>query len=244
MYVVSAGITGWKLPHMVIVKTKTIAKELLLCFSLPKNEWAHITSSSSAYINEELFKYWVDHIVVPGIAARHQALNLTENDKVLLLLDGCLSHSETLLKSLEEKGILYHFFVPHSSHLTQPLDHGTFSYMKQKQKSMTVKGIDNKLACQIMKGLTALDQACAPMLIEGAFWRAGLVCVYGENSKEVVLKIDMWLMQHTSPNSDVKEEFFIGEEEKKEIRKRVTTKAIGKTRKERNSEEKEVVKRK
>jgi hypothetical protein len=68
-YVISAGITGWKLPHMVIMKTKTIAKELLLCFGLPKNEWAHITSSSSAYINEELFKYWVNHIVVPGIAA-------------------------------------------------------------------------------------------------------------------------------------------------------------------------------
>ena len=116
------AITGWKLPILGIIKTKTFDSILESHYGLPVNDWIHVTSSSSAYINQELFLYWIQKILVPGVAAKQVSCGLKKDAKALLILNGCLSHSEDELKKLSNHSIEYHFLIPHSSHLTQPLD--------------------------------------------------------------------------------------------------------------------------
>ena len=91
-FVPTYGITGWSLPTMVILKSKTFVGELADCYGFPSTGHAFITSSSSAYINEELFLAWVDEGLVPGVKARCRFLNLPTDSKALLILDGCHAH--------------------------------------------------------------------------------------------------------------------------------------------------------
>ena len=53
------------------------------------------------------------------------------NGKAVLILDGCTCHKmERFQTLLESKNIIMMFLVPHSSHLTQPLDLGIFGRLK------------------------------------------------------------------------------------------------------------------
>ena len=121
----TVGITEWYLPTMVIVKSKTIVSDLNVRYGFPKSHWAHITSSSSAYINQELFHYYVDEILVPGVAVRRWMLNLPEDTKALLVLDGHLAHNEQKLKEIAEKDAID----------------------KQKFKTIQNRDIENKVGC-------------------------------------------------------------------------------------------------
>ena len=50
----------------------------------------------------------------------------------MLILDGCSSHTnERFRQFLESKNITMMFLVPHSSHLTQPLDQVVFGLVKR-----------------------------------------------------------------------------------------------------------------
>ena len=85
---------GWHLPHLAIVKTKSIVRVLATQYGLPAKGWAHVVASTSGYINQELFQYWVDEIMVPGVAAKRREFVLPPDTPTLLLLDGCLANSK------------------------------------------------------------------------------------------------------------------------------------------------------
>ena len=63
------GITGCKLTTLVIINTQSVTSELSVQFGFPQSEHAHIVSSTSDYINDDLFHYWVKEILKPGIEA-------------------------------------------------------------------------------------------------------------------------------------------------------------------------------
>ena len=73
--------------------------------------------SSSAYINEKLFSYWIKKILVLKVQARQKALELLNKASALLILDGCLAYNEKLFQSLSNHYIDFYFLVPHSSHI-------------------------------------------------------------------------------------------------------------------------------
>ena len=183
-FVPTVGITGWYLPTMVIVKSKTIVSDLNVRYGFPKSHWAHITSSFSACINQELFHYYVDEILIPGVAARRRMLNLPEDTKALLVLDDCLAHNEQKLKEIAGKyAIDYHFLIPHSSHITQALDRGFFAYFKQKFKTIQNRDTENKVGRRMMRGLSAMTQTSNPQLIRSSFWKAGMELNYELNPR-------------------------------------------------------------
>ena len=130
-FIPTVGVTGWTLPVLVILKSLTVVSDLAIRYGFPKSQWDHLVSSTSAYINEEIFEYWVTSILVPRVEARRRMLGLPEDAKALLILDGCLSHSKSKLEDLKDKFIDFHYLVPHSSHITGPLDRGIFSYHKR-----------------------------------------------------------------------------------------------------------------
>ena len=143
--VLTIGITGWSLLILAIIKTISFVSDLKVMYNLPVNEWCYVTSSSSAYINNKLFSYWVDKILVPGVAARCRFLGFKDDTKALLILDGCLAHSIANLQALSKHSIDFHFLVPHSSHITQPLDQGIFSVFKRRFKSTHCYDTNNKV---------------------------------------------------------------------------------------------------
>ena len=107
---------------MVIIKMQSIVSDLAVHFGFPSSQHAEFVSSSSPYINDELFSYWIESILVPEIVKQHRDLQIPDDAKTLLILDECLAHSEKKLQGLQEHGIEYHFLPPHLSHITQPLD--------------------------------------------------------------------------------------------------------------------------
>ena len=53
------------------------------------------------------------------------------DEKAVLIIDGCTAHKlDPFRQVLAEKNITTVFLVPHSSHLTQPLDLGVFGRLK------------------------------------------------------------------------------------------------------------------
>ena len=130
-FVPTISLGGFALRLMMIVKTQSIASELAAKYGLPDNHWGYVTSSSSAYMNTDLFKVYLKQILVPGIKEHRQLLGLPPNAKALLILDSCLCHSKEELEKLKaEHNIDYHYLVPHSSHLTQALDCGVLGVFK------------------------------------------------------------------------------------------------------------------
>ena len=49
---------------MVIIKMQSIVSDLAVRFGFPSSQHAEFVSSSSAYINDKLFSYWVESILV------------------------------------------------------------------------------------------------------------------------------------------------------------------------------------
>ena len=220
MFVAGVGITGWSLTPMVIINTQTVTPSLGTRFGFPVSHNGHITTSDSAYINDELFGYWVDEILVPGVQNKRKQLDLREDEPALLILDRCFAHDRERLKQLSKHCIEHHFLLPHSSHLTQPLDRGVFSAHKQILKRTRFNDTDNRVANRVVAGLKALHRASDFVTVQGSFWRAGLQLRHLGGKPWVKLNVETWLTQDTSPQSGLKEALFVEMGEKKEKRLR------------------------
>jgi len=91
----------------------------------------HWAGTSSGWITTEIFEKWVDEIFIPEIITRRGKLE-SASAPALLLID---SHSSRecpgALKRLQDLKIDVITFVPHVTHLCQPLDSGPFSIFKR-----------------------------------------------------------------------------------------------------------------
>ncbi len=101
----------------------------------------------------------------------------------VLLLDGFAGHAKAFEKyNLDELGIKLVYLVPHSSHLTQPLDLGIFGIQKiftqQLRKSVTLSPQTD----HIRRILVGMEKASVSQNIISAFEQAGLVRVYSRET--------------------------------------------------------------
>ena len=77
------------------------------------------------------------------------------DDRAVLLLDGCSCHtSEQFRELLERHNVTMRFLVPHTSHLTQPLDVGIFGRVKNLIRSnsryvINLRDLDDALAREV-----------------------------------------------------------------------------------------------
>ena len=78
--------------------------------------------SHTSWMDTELFEEWFkNHFLVHAPSVR----------PLLLLLDGHSSHySPSLLRMAADKGVVLFCLAPHTTHILQPLDSGTFSRLK------------------------------------------------------------------------------------------------------------------
>ena len=79
----------------------------------------------------------------------------------LLILDGATQHHcPEALDLLEKNNVKVHFLVPHSSHLTQPLDCLFFKVLKGKLKeSQTIYSNLSKRSNRLVHGLSSLSKS-------------------------------------------------------------------------------------
>lgn len=79
-----------------------------------------VEASESGYINTELFVEWLQHFI--------KFVKPSQNEKIILLLDGHTTHSKNLeaIKLARENGIMLLQLPGHTTHRLQPLDVGVF----------------------------------------------------------------------------------------------------------------------
>ncbi len=113
-----ASTSGYSIPSMVIFDCKHLQLEMTMgevpgtSYSLSNNGW----------MNAELFQEWFQN---------HFLVHAPSCQPLLLLLDGHSSnyYLSTIRMAADEKVILF-CLLPHTTHLLQPLDNGTFSLLK------------------------------------------------------------------------------------------------------------------
>ena len=121
------SLAGDIVDPMIVVSKKNYKKEINKYF--PK---MNIVYSSSGFMNSACFKYWLESIFIPYVNAKRNELNLSSNERALLILDNCPSHLITwTTRTCKYNDIDVHWLVPHSSHLTQPLDLLPFGLFKK-----------------------------------------------------------------------------------------------------------------
>ena len=127
-----ASLDGEALTPTIITRTKTINSYIFERGYSFRN--VRIFSSDTSFINGNIFHRWVREVFIPKVEETRASLRSCLgpfNDKAVLIMDGCSSHTvEGLEQLFAEKRIEVRFLVPHSSHLTQPLDLGIFGLCK------------------------------------------------------------------------------------------------------------------
>ena len=114
-----------------------------------------VYSTKTSFITSDVFGRWLRDIFIPYVEETRRSLHerLGEfDDRAVLVLDKCAAHTNPAHRQLlAEKNITMRFLVPHSSHLTQPLDLGVFGQLKTLVRNKATYSID----------LNAVDEAIA-----------------------------------------------------------------------------------
>ena len=96
-------------------------------------------------------------------------------------------------------------------------------------------GIENSVGKRIMHGLIAHQQVSHFASMWNSYWQSGIELNYVEGKPVLKVNVNTWLTQKNTPNTEVKEEFFIDKSLQKQ--KRVQTSTHGATKKEQQQKE-------
>lgn len=168
---------------LVIIPRKTLDSVILKKLTCQN---VMIKFQTKGFTNTELMKLWLTEIFFPFVQQKWE----TENKRSgytgdsILILDGCSAHAAALNQfDLSAYHLKIIFLVPHSSHLTQPLDLVTFSI----QKLITIRHkIGEKLTNQtdqIRSIIKGIQQASISENIISAFESAGIFHFYNKGEK-------------------------------------------------------------
>lgn len=114
----------------------------------------------------------------------------------------------------EKSNTLVIELVPHSSHISQPLDVVIFAAWKSLKGYTTIPvNIENKQALRMLKNLKALDRATDFITIQNAWAKAGWSVDRSGTEPKIVLDIEKVLRHDQAPVGDSK----IDAEKKKRI---------------------------
>ena len=126
------SLDGECLKPAIITKNKTVTSALF------ENGYdtnrVKLYHTKNSFITGEVFWRWLNDIFLPHVEERREVLRRQRgnfNERAVLIMDGCTCHKLTpFLTLLASKNVTPVFLVPHSSHLTQPLDLGIFGRLK------------------------------------------------------------------------------------------------------------------
>ena len=186
---------------MFVVSRKTVDSDMLRIF----NDRFYLAYQKKGFATADIIDEWLQKVFFPAVQ-RQKDIEFQRtgyNGHAVLLLDGFTGHSKAFEKyDLDELGIKLVYLVPHSSHLTQPLDLGIFGIQKiftqQQQKSVSLTSQTD----HIRRILIGMEKASVSQNIISAFEQAGLVREYtrdaGDNLNDclITLKADKQYARH------------------------------------------------
>ena len=121
--------------HAIITKTMTISSAVFTEGGFPSNR-LKICHTQNSFINNDVFWEWLCDVLLPEIETRRAWLRERLGDydnRAVLILDGLKCHTmEPFVELLRLHNVKIVVHVPHSSHMTQPLDVGILWDMKDR----------------------------------------------------------------------------------------------------------------
>lgn len=189
---------------MIIIQTKAIERNLLP-LGVPDGPNALIVASTSGYVTTELFIKLIQEILIPDVRRRRDKFGL-QNSRCLLILDGAIQHhSPEITRRLEEENIGLHFLVPHSSHLTQPLDCLFFKMYKSELKRKQQKYTDlSKSSNRLVHTLSSLSKTTGWYIGLRSWHRAGFLISLEKEIPTLTYDISVILERQTAPMNELK----------------------------------------
>ncbi|XP_072384637.1 uncharacterized protein [Diabrotica undecimpunctata] len=169
--VICMSSSGIFIPPMLIFARKRMKVELQ-AGAPPGSIFA---CSDSGWINSELFLIWFQHFL--------QQTKPSEDDPILLILDGHSSHTKNIevINLAGEKHVHIICLPPHSTHRMQPTDVGVMAPLARYYDMALEKFVNNNpgrvvTAFQISKIFgEAFLQAATPLTAINAFKKCGIV---------------------------------------------------------------------
>ncbi len=166
---------------LVIIPRKTVDSILLKKLTCQN---VYLKFQSKGFTTTEIMKFWLKEIFFPFLDKKweeeHQRTGYSGN--AILILDGLAAHAAALKDfDLQSHHLIVQYLVPHSSHLTQPLDLVTFSLQKLITIKKSVKTKLSTQADQIRNIIKGIQQASTSESIVGAFESAGIFHIYNRN---------------------------------------------------------------
>ncbi|KAH7820258.1 putative DDE superfamily endonuclease [Monocercomonoides exilis] len=184
--VVAVAADGYSLPSLVLWPSKKLPQEMKVLLSPQLHIWA----DNDGWMTDALFARYAEEILLPGIVERRKLLDMNE-DRCLLLLDSHPSRAQPdLWQKFADESIDVVTFIPHSTHLTQPLDCGVFDMFKRCFNSNNVVPSSSSISFRrkaVANDLPqALQTALLPSTINSAFEKSG---VLSRQSNSVLVKL-------------------------------------------------------
>ena len=156
---------------LVIITQATIRERLIQEGWTPRK--AMFAHTESGYINQDLFRRWINAVLIPDVERRRAELGMPEQ-QAFLIMDNCSAHTETAVtRLLEEHGIVPLNIPPHGSHIYQPLDRVAFSSFKAMLRSAIPIDADSQTT-RLFKVLESWEKATKTRTIIGSFKLSGL----------------------------------------------------------------------
>lgn len=173
---------GTFIKPLIIIPRKTLDNVILkrLCCNN-----CMIKFQEKGFNNTEIMKIWLTEIFLPVIKEKWEIEHRRTgfNGKAVLILDGMSAHAAALKEiDITNYPLNIIYLVPHSSHLTQPLDLVIFSiqklYTNQKKLGLKLSNQADKIR-SILKGL---QQSSTSESIISSFESAGIYHIYPETN--------------------------------------------------------------
>ncbi|KAH7816165.1 uncharacterized protein MONOS_13679 [Monocercomonoides exilis] len=116
--VVAAAADGYPLKSVVLWPCHKLPKEMRVLLSAFIDVW----DNNDGWMTESIFQRYAEEVLLTGIIERRKILMKT-NERCLLLLDSHSSRAQPdIWQKFADNNIDVVTFIPHSSHITQPLD--------------------------------------------------------------------------------------------------------------------------
>ncbi|KAH7830604.1 putative DDE superfamily endonuclease [Monocercomonoides exilis] len=125
--VVASAADGYSLKSVVLWTCHKLPDELRLVLSSQLDVWG----DNEGWMTETLFLKYAEEVLLPGITQRRETLKKSD-ERCLLLLDSHSSRAQPdLWKKFADSSTDVVTFVPHTTHIAQPLDRGVFAVFKK-----------------------------------------------------------------------------------------------------------------
>ena len=149
-------LDGTRLCPAIITKTETISSAVFAEGGYTSDRLKIFTTENS-FINNDVFGKWICEVFLPEIKRKRDLLRErlgAFNDRAVLILDGLKVHTmEPFVELLRRRNVTVLVLVPHTSHMTQPLDVGIFGMVKNIMRAdgkylINLHDLDHEIAEQ------------------------------------------------------------------------------------------------